>query len=141
MVSRTKRFMGHRTHGRGKKAGRGAGKRGGRGGAGRHKHKYISIVKYTPDWFGRHGFKRPQGMVGSLLTLNVRDLGEMLPRLEADGGVKKSGGKVSVDLTAIGFDKLLGGGTIDRAIEVHIKSASKKAIEKIEAAGGKVITQ
>ena len=33
MVSRTEKFRGSRTHGRGKKSGRGAGKRGGKGNA------------------------------------------------------------------------------------------------------------
>ena len=45
MVSKTDKYRGSRTHGRGKKAGRGAGKRGGKGNAGLLKHKYISIIK------------------------------------------------------------------------------------------------
>jgi large subunit ribosomal protein L15 len=59
MVSKTRRFRGSRTHGRGHKAGRGKGKRGGFGNAGLHKHKFKWMVKYDPDHFGRHGFKRP----------------------------------------------------------------------------------
>ena len=60
MVSKTSKYRGGRTHGRGRKAGRGAGLRGGRGNAGLHKHKWISTVKYSPEHFGRRGFKRPQ---------------------------------------------------------------------------------
>ncbi len=40
MPSRTRKFRGLRTHGRGIKAGRGAGKQGGRGNAGLHKYKF-----------------------------------------------------------------------------------------------------
>ena len=80
-------------------------------------------------------------MVGSSVTINVADLPEMLPKLESEGVVKKSGGKITIDLTAIGIDKLLGNGSIETAMEVHVKSASKKAIEKVEAVGGKVISQ
>ena len=57
MVSKTQKFRGSRTHGRGKKAGRGAGKHGGHGNAGLHKHKYIHMLKFDPMHFGRHGFK------------------------------------------------------------------------------------
>jgi len=57
MPSRTKKFRGTRTHGRGKKAGRGAGLHGGTGNAGLHKHKVQYMLKFMPDHFGRHGFK------------------------------------------------------------------------------------
>ena len=42
----------NRTHGRGKKSGRGAGIHGGRGNAGLHKHKFMHMLKYDPDHFG-----------------------------------------------------------------------------------------
>src|SRR5438477_64347 len=58
MVSRTRKLRGSRTHGRGKKHGRGAGGRGGTGNAGLHKHKFKSMIKYDPEHFGRHGFTR-----------------------------------------------------------------------------------
>ena len=47
----------------GKKSGRGAGKHGGTGNAGLHKHKVMHMLKYMPDHFGRHGFKRPPEIV------------------------------------------------------------------------------
>jgi hypothetical protein len=28
-----------------------------------HKHKYVATVKFLPDYFGRHGFKRPDKML------------------------------------------------------------------------------
>ncbi len=38
----------------------------------------------------------------------------------------------------MGYDKLLGRGSIDRAIEITVREASARAIEKVEAAGGSV---
>lgn len=136
MVSRTSKFRGSRTHGRGKKAGRGAGLRGGRGNAGLHKHKWISTVKYNPDHFGHHGFKRPQSVVVSKVTMNLSEVEESLPALERDGFAARKDGKWSVDLTRMGVDKLLGSGRIKTPVVVRVAEASAKAKEKLKAAGG-----
>ena len=62
MPSRTKKFRGLRTHGRGKKSGRGAGIIGGHGKAGLGKTKRIQMIKLNKaskhDYYGRHGFKQ-----------------------------------------------------------------------------------
>ncbi len=139
MVSRTSKFRGSRTHGRGKKAGRGAGLRGGRGNAGLHKHKWISTVKYMPDHFGHHGFKRPQSVVVSKVTMNLSEVEESLPALERAGFATKKGGKWSVDLARMGVDKLLGSGRIGTPVAVKVAEASAKAKEKLKAAGGELI--
>ncbi len=123
---KTKKFRGSRTHGRGIKAGRGAGLRGGRGNAGLHKHKFMYMLKYMPDHFGVHGFKRPQGMTKEITAINVGQLEEIFP------------GKKDIDLTKEGIDKLLGGGVIHHPIHVNVKTATEKAIEKIQEKGGKV---
>lgn len=124
--TKTKKFRGAATHGRGKKAGRGAGLRGGRGNAGLHKHKYMHMLKYMPDHFGRHGFKRPPSVVKKDKTINVGQLEEKFPE------------KKSIDLTKEGFDKLLGGGTINSDLKIKVKNASQKAVEKIKEKGGEV---
>ena len=141
MVSRTSKFRGSRTHGRGKKAGRGAGLRGGRGRAGLHKHKWISTVKYYPEHFGRHGFKRPQSVVADKLTMNLSDLELSLPSLAKEGFAKEKDGRWTVDLTEMGVDKLLGTGRIGRAVDVRVAEASAKAKEKLEKAGGKLLEE
>ena len=38
----------------------------------------------------------------------------------------------------MGFDKLLGRGSIERALKITVSEASAKAIQKVEAAGGSV---
>jgi len=123
---KTKKFRGSRTHGRGKKAGRGAGLRGGRGNAGLIKHKYMYMVKYMPDHFGRRGFKRHSSIVRKEKTINVGQLEE------------KFEGKKDIDLTKDGFDKLLGGGRINSSLKIKVKAASQKAIDKIAEKKGEV---
>jgi large subunit ribosomal protein L15 len=137
--TRTKKFRGKRTHGRGKKAGRGAGKRGGRGLAGLHKHKWSYTVKYLPDHFGRHGFKRPQKVVGAKVTINVNEVEQNLDKFIEDGvGKKIKNDVVEVNLKKIGFDKLLGKGKVTKKMKIIVPSASQIAISKIEELGGKV---
>jgi len=139
MVSRTSKFRGSRTHGRGKKAGRGAGLRGGRGNAGLHKHKWISIVKYDPDHFGHHGFKRPQSVVRSKVTVNLSEIELALPALSKDGFAAEKDGKWTVDLTKMGVDKLLGSGRISKPLTIKVAEASASAEEKLKAVGGSIL--
>ncbi len=141
MVSKTSKFRGSRTHGRGKKAGRGAGLRGGRGNAGLHKHKWISTVKYMPDHFGHHGFKRPQSVVVSKVTMNLSQVEESLHAMERDGFATQKGGKWTVDLTGMGVDKLLGSGRIKTPVQVKVAEAPAMAQEKLKAAGGELIKE
>ena len=128
MVSRTNKFRGRsRYHGRGKKAGRGAGKRGGRGNAGLNKHKVMTRLKYMPGHWGMHGFNRHP----SLRVVNSSiNLGKVAEIAEGD----------SINLAEMGFDKLLGRGSIDRALSITVNEASAKAIQKVEAAGGSIET-
>ncbi|MDG6229678.1 MAG: uL15 family ribosomal protein [Candidatus Thermoplasmatota archaeon] len=123
---KTKKFRGSMTHGRGKKGGRGAGLRGGRGNAGLHKHRFMHLLKYMPEHLGTHGFKRPQEMIKKDIAINVGQLEERFP------------GKKTIDLQKEGFTKLLGGGKVTSKIEVTVRTATPKAIDKIEAAQGKI---
>jgi large subunit ribosomal protein L15 len=127
MVSRTNKFRGSRYHGRGKKAGRGAGKRGGRGRAGIGKHKVMFRNKYMPGHWGMHGFNRHPSLRTVNVSINVSEVEEM-----ADGD--------SINLTDMGYDKLLGKGSISRAINITVSEASAGAMQKVVAAGGTVTT-
>ena len=126
MVSRTNKFRGRsRYHGRGKKAGRGAGLRGGRGNAGINKHRLMTRLKYMPGHWGMHGFNRHPKLRNVNVSINLLEVSQM-----AEGD--------SIDLTEMGYDKLLGSGRIDRALNITVGSTSARAIEKVEAAGGSV---
>ncbi|HTY46107.1 MAG TPA: uL15m family ribosomal protein [Methanomassiliicoccales archaeon] len=139
MVSRTKRFRGSRTHGRGKKSGRGAGLHGGTGNAGLHKHKAQMMLKFMPDHFGRHGFKRPQEMVAAKITMNVGEVTERIDKLLADGIAQKKGDKMVVDLAKMGVDKLLGFGKVSGKYEIVVAESSETAKSKVESAGGAIV--
>ena len=118
MPSRTKKFRGYRTHGRGKKSGRGAGIIGGHGKAGYGKTGKIGMLKYEPDYYGRHGFKRPQCMVEANRTINVGELSEQIERF-----------------VSMGFAT----GNIEVAVNVTVAEVSEKAREKVAEAGGSIV--
>ncbi len=132
MPSRTRKFRGLRTHGRGIKAGRGAGKQGGRGNAGLHKYKFKSMLIYAPDHFGRHGFARPDAVTEHPRALNVGELEAFVPVLEAAGAVVREGETFVADLSKAGVDRLLGGGATERPWKVTVGYASRHAREKVE---------
>jgi large subunit ribosomal protein L15 len=125
--TKTKKFRGSMTHGKGKKAGRGAGLRGGRGNAGLCKHKFMYMNKYMPGHFGEKGFKRPQSILKEDKIINVGEIEDKFP------------GKKTINLTEEGYDKLLGAGQIKSKLKITVNSASEKAVDKIKEQGGDII--
>jgi large subunit ribosomal protein L15 len=125
---------GHRTCGYGgQKKHRGGGSRGGRGNAGLHKHKFMKMLKYMPDHFGKVGFKRH--FVRKLKAINIDELNKLLE--EKFGKIE---GEVKVSLKELGYDKLLGKGMVKYRMIVEARAFSKKALEKLEEAGCKAVT-
>jgi len=84
------------------------------------------MLKYMPDHFGVHGFKRDLSLIKDDRIINVGQLDE------------KFYGKKEIDLSKEGFDKLLGAGIVVHEYKITVKSASQKAIDKIAAHGGEV---
>lgn len=122
---KVRKMRGSKTHGYGsKKKHRGKGSRGGKGYAGSHKHKYSYIVKYEPWHFGYKGF---HSLKKKEKTVNIKEL------------EKLSSGMNDIDLSALGIVKLLSAGELKRPITVHVSKCSKKAREKVEKAGGKIV--
>jgi len=108
---KVRKQRGSHTHGYGsKKKHRGGGSRGGRG--------FSRMRKLNVDK-GFHSLKKKD------TTINV-------------GGLGKMGGD-EINLTELGYDKLLSAGNVDRSISVKVKRFSKKAKVKIEKAGGKIV--
>ena len=88
-----------------------------------------------------HGFTRPQSVVASHVTINLRDLEEHADAWVAQGFAQAAGkGSYKVDLTALGVDKLLATGSVRSKFQVKVKMASARAIEKVQEAGGSVET-
>lgn len=138
-MGKKKKNRGSRSHGRGTKNGRGAGERGGRGKAGLNKHKYKSIAKDDPDYFGPKGFTRPQDLIEEDEVINIYQVEEKLDDLIEMGVAEKKGSTYEVDLVDAGFDKLLSKGKTHYQMKIKVPNTSNKAVRKVEEAGGEVI--
>lgn len=111
---------------------RGAGHRGGSGMAGTHKGKWTWVIKYDPEHFGRRGFKVPKDAKKRLRTINVGELEGLVHG--------KKGKKITLDLTSLKYDKVLGKGKVSMPLEVKAYGFTKNAVKKIESAGGKAVS-
>lgn len=130
-IRKVRRMRGSRTHGYGQIGQhRHSGKQGGHGAAGLHKHKWSWMVINDPDHYGRDPFYIP-GAEKVSKWLNVGDLEEMV--------AATSEAPISVDLTAIGVEKLLGSGNVKRAFNVKVGQFTKNAKDKLEKSGGKIL--
>ena len=139
--SKASRMRGHKTHGYGAmKKHRGAGHRGGRGNAGSGKRGDAKKPSYLGiDYMGKHGFKK-KGLSIPIFPINLSTIEEMLPHLIEQEIAVKKGEVYEIDLSAVGFNKLLGKGRIASKIKVTVAYATAKAVEKVSAGGGEVVT-
>lgn len=142
MVRRTSKrnlkLRGTRTIGKGIKNrhAKGKGSRGGKGNAW-CKHLWVKTIKYDPEHFGKQGFVNPTREDSR--AINVGILCEYCDRMIANKQkMEMEGNAVKVNLSTLGFDKVLGFGNVNRPLVV-VGQASKSAIKKIEKAGGKVV--
>lgn len=119
---------------------RGAGHRGGRGMAGGHKHHWTWMVKYNPKHFGKYGFKRPQGSSFEYSPVNIDYLDEKSEEFITQGFATKENDKIVIDVTDMGYNKVLGNGRINKALIIKSPQFSQSALKKIEKAGGEAIT-
>lgn len=130
---------GSKTHGWGSmKKHRGAGNRGGRGLAGTGKragHKKQLIQKlYKASYFGKRGFKSKSRT--RIKAVNIDYLEKLLSR----GKLKEEKGKIDINLEDLGYNKLLSNGEPTKKYNITTESISKKAKEKIEKAGGTIVS-
>ncbi|RLF23672.1 MAG: 50S ribosomal protein L15 [Thermoprotei archaeon] len=117
-----------------------SGLRGGVGHAGMHKHMWTWVIKYCPDYFGKHGFTRPPELIPKVNSINVGTLCAEAESLLRRGLAEMKEGKILIDVRKLGYNKVLGGGRVDKPLIVVAPSFSKSAIEKIKASGGEAIT-
>jgi large subunit ribosomal protein L15 len=125
-LRKIRKFRGTRTIGYGRIGQhRDSGSKGNRK-VGRHKHLWSKVVTQCPNYFGKHGFHSPQAKNRIESTINLQRLDQL------------STGK-EINLTELGYTKLLGTGKINKALTIQVAAASKSAITKVEAAGGRLI--
>jgi len=119
------------THGGGhRKKRRGAGNRGGRGKAGsgkRGKAKKQASIK-----LGRKGFTS----IHQTKKSKTLCLSQLQTFIETKKIPEKDG---LVNLTSLGYQKLLSQGDLSQPLKIMIVSFSQKAEEKVKAAGGEII--
>ena len=113
-----------------------SGSRGGHGHAGMHKHKWTWVLKYDPDYFGKHGFYRPNRR--EVKSMNLIQLSTLVENLERRGELKILDGMPVVNLSALGIGKLVGGGKLDRGLVIIVNSWTERAEKAVREAGGRL---
>merc|ERR1719240_1830749 len=105
---------------------------GGRGNAGGQHHHRINWDKYHPGYFGKVGMR----------YFHKTTQKYFCPTINLDNLLAIPAGKVPViDCVKAGYYKVLGKGTeVDRPLIVKAKFFSRRAEEKIKAAGGACVT-
>ncbi|MFA6461599.1 MAG: uL15m family ribosomal protein [Candidatus Woesearchaeota archaeon] len=144
VVNRRRKVVQHRggnTNGHGaSKKHRGAGSRGGRGNAGTGKRAGQKKAGLKDFKLGRiKGFLRRRGLRRDQ-TINVGNFtSKTIAKYVEAGDAKKEGSVYVIDLTALGYHKLLGTGKTDLKMKITVGKCSASASEKVKAAGGEVV--
>jgi large subunit ribosomal protein L15 len=88
----------------------------------------MTRLKYMPGHWGMHGFNRHPSLRKVNISINLKEVCQI-----AEGD--------EINLSEMGYDKLLGSGRIEKALKITVAYASARAIEKVQAAGGSVILE
>ncbi len=138
-IKKCRRYRGSKTHGCGSmKKRRGAGHRGGRGNAGTGKRgdvKKPSIWKLK--YFGKHGFTSQKK---SYKSINFKEIEIKIPTWLTKGQIQETKEAFNINLNELGYKKLLSTGKITKKLNIKVNLSSKKAKEKIEKAGGEILS-
>lgn len=139
---RQSRLRGSHTSGWGaKKKHRGKGHQGGAGMAGTGKRSDAKKPSIWKDihYFGKWGFVKKNIKV-VVMPVNVSFIDENIHKLVEKNLAKKGKDCYELSITGLGFNKLLGKGSVKNKLVITAPMASKKAVEAVKAAGGEVIT-
>lgn len=134
------RQRGSHTHGYGsKKKHRGAGHRGGRGNAGSGKRADAKKPSFWKNakYFGSYGFTSYTRR--KIKAINISEIEKILETLLAENKIEKEKDTYVIDLSKLGYQKLLGRGKPTQKLKIKADIVSKKAQQSIEQAGGNVI--
>jgi len=91
-------------------------------------------VKY----FGKYGFRRNTRQK-ELKTINICDIERGLDDYVKKGLIVKKGDVFVVELSKLGYQKLLGKGKVTKKFKFNADYASKGAVSKVEKNGGEVV--
>lgn len=139
---KVRKQRGSRTHGYGQIGQhRAGGGRGGHGKAGYDKHKWTYVLKHEPDYWLKKGFVSARALGKKVSVINVGKLDDLTDRLESEKKLEKKDKKIFLDLESLGFDKLLGTGSVNKSIVVKVGAYSEAASRKLEEAGGEILKE
>ena len=93
------------------------------------------MLKEDPKHFG-HNSNNPPTRNIIKKWVGVRDLDDLYLR-----SGKQEDSKKILDLKALGFNKLLGGGKVKNAYSIKIDQFTAKAEEKVKNAGGELLSK
>ena len=126
------KYRAHTTHGGGhRKKRRGAGNRGGRGRAGSGKKGKAKKPSFGK--LGGYGFL-PKGTRKKIKIINISDLDKLIQK-------KKMVTSQPVDLSSLGYQKLLSAGKTNLKLKIKVNQFSRQAEEKVKAAGGSIVSE
>ncbi|MEM3373849.1 MAG: uL15 family ribosomal protein [Candidatus Woesearchaeota archaeon] len=127
-----------------KKKNRGSGQRGGFGKSNIGKRGSAKLMKIAKgltqqEYLGKYGFKSIEKKKNKKdKTINLFELQNRLMSLFNEGKIKKENDTFIVDLTELGYDKLLSKGDVIYKMNIKVKKATENAVDKIKEKGGNV---
>jgi len=135
---KVRKLRGSRQHGWGQVTQhRASGQKGGVGNAGLHKHKWSWTVKYAPDHFGKDSMKPPQSFKPKL-WMNVGSLDALYQKLSSSNSIEKEDNRPVLNLSKLGVEKLLGGGSVRGSYVIIVDRCTESAKEKVTNVGGSI---
>jgi large subunit ribosomal protein L15 len=116
---------------------------GGSGKSGRYRHKRSRLIRTgefaNMHYKGKKGFTPVAPTKDEGRTMNLIQLASLVDRLTSENKAQLAGNKVVVDLEELGVRKLLGAGSISRAVQVKVDECSEAAAKKLKEAGGELV--
>jgi len=92
-----------------------------------------------PDHIGSYGFSRDSYLRKDSSFINVGAIEEQINSLIEKKIAKKKEGKIFVDISKLGINKVCGKGNVKGSYIITANEFSKKAEEKILLAGGEAV--
>ncbi|MCK4550404.1 MAG: uL15 family ribosomal protein [Candidatus Aenigmarchaeota archaeon] len=139
-TKKVRKLRGSRTYGWGSpKKHRGAGSRGGVGNAGRGKKGQQAMSQVNNEkgsGIGSKGFTLPAIVKKINNPINLSELEKNIEKYVKNKKAVKEKDAVVIDVSALGFNKVLGAGAIKTKMILKAKSFSKIAEKKIKGAKG-----
>ncbi|MFX1536332.1 MAG: uL15 family ribosomal protein [Promethearchaeota archaeon] len=133
---KVRKQRGSRTYGYGRISGghRKGGSRGGKGNAGIKNHHRIGRISDVIE--SQKGFTVPRNP-STDTSINVGSIDAQFDLLIAKNIAKKEGSVIKIDVTGLGYTKVMGKGLVSHPFHLYAEKITPKAQEKIKAAGGK----